>query len=151
MSEQLAASISNDLTYNIKAGHCYAIQNRLHTPSYVAEKESQTSDSKEVIKETEIKNYILSHKREVLDILGLSENDLKPNNLCLPYPASPSGSTNSVKFKFENDLVCFSPTKSVSYTQSKSCNQTYTIHTNPHINVEAPPGSGGPNSLLSRL
>ena len=29
--------------------------------------------------------------------------------------------------------------------------QTYTIHTNPHINVEAPPGAGGPDGLLSRL
>ena len=29
--------------------------------------------------------------------------------------------------------------------------QTYLIHTNPHINVEAPLGSGGPNGLLSRL
>ena len=29
--------------------------------------------------------------------------------------------------------------------------QTYTIHTNPHINVEAAPGAGGPDGLLSRL
>ena len=29
--------------------------------------------------------------------------------------------------------------------------QTYLIHTNPHINVEAPLRSGGPNGLLSRL
>ena len=29
--------------------------------------------------------------------------------------------------------------------------QTYLIHTNPHINVEAPLESGGPNGLLSRL
>ena len=29
--------------------------------------------------------------------------------------------------------------------------QTYLIHTNPHINVEAPLGSGGPNGLLSML
>ena len=29
--------------------------------------------------------------------------------------------------------------------------QTYTIHTNPHINVEAPPGAAGPDDFLSRL
>ena len=28
---------------------------------------------------------------------------------------------------------------------------TYLIHTNPHINVEAPLGAGGPDGLLSRL
>ena len=32
--------------------------------------------------------------------------------LCPGHPVSPSGSTNSVKFKFEDDMLCFSPTNS---------------------------------------
>ena len=125
MGEQLIASISNDLTYNLKSTNCYVIQNKLHAPSYVAEKEVQTSGSVVKIKESEMREYILSHKNEVLDILGVTEKDTKTSNsdtLCPGNPVSPSGSNNCVKFKFDNDTVLFSPTKSVSKNQSKLCN-----------------------------
>jgi hypothetical protein len=114
MSDYLAASISNDLTYNLKSSNCYVIHNRLNAPSYVTEKEVQTIKSEEVINESEIREYILSHKSEVLAILGVSENELNPHGLCPVHPVSPSGSTNSVKFKFDDDMLCFSPTNSDS-------------------------------------
>ena len=108
LGEYLATSVNNDLTYNIKSSNCYVIHNKLNIPSYMAEKEVQTNDYE--IKQNEMRDYILNHKREVMEILGISENDLKSNNLSPAYPASPSGSTNSVKFKFDQDMMSFSPT-----------------------------------------
>ena len=109
MADYLATSIRNDLTFNLKAANCFVIHNRLSAPSYVTEKEVQTIKSEEVINESEIREYILSHKSEVLAILGVSENELNPHVLCPVHPVSPSGSTNSVKFKFDDDMLCFSP------------------------------------------
>ena len=114
MADYLATSIRNDLTFNLKAANCYVIHNRLNAPSYVTEKEVQTTKYEEVINESEIREYILSHKSEVLAILGVSESELNPHVLCPVHPVSPSGSTNSVKFKFDGDMLCFSPTNSDS-------------------------------------
>jgi hypothetical protein len=64
MTDYLAASICNDLTFNLKATNCYVIQNKLNTElHYVAEKEVQTNKSEEVINESEIREYILSVSR----------------------------------------------------------------------------------------
>ena len=112
MADYLATSIHNDLTFNLKAANCFVIHNRLNAPSYVTEKEVQTTKSEGVINESDIRGYILSHKSEVLAILGVSENELNPHVLCPVHPVSPSGSTNSVKFKFNDDMLCFSPTNS---------------------------------------
>ena len=119
MAENLASSISNDLTYNLKSSSWYKIDNKLNTPSYMAEKEVQTNESEEAMKESEIREYILSHKSEVLAILGVSENGLKPHNLSATYPVSPSGSTNSVKFKFDKDMMSFSPTNTLDSSKSR--------------------------------
>ena len=62
MADYLATSIRNDLTFNLKAANCYVIHNRLNAPSYVTEKEVQTTKSEEVINESKIREYILSHK-----------------------------------------------------------------------------------------
>ena len=119
MAENLVSSISNDLTYNLKSSSWYKIDNKLNTPSYMAEKEVQTNESEEAMKESEIREYILSHKSEVLAILGVSENGLKPHNLSATYPVSPSGSTNSVKFKFDKDMMSFSPTNTLDSSNSR--------------------------------
>ena len=58
MANHLAISIHNDLTFNLKTANCYAIYNRLNAPSYVKEKEAQTTQSEEVINDSEIREYI---------------------------------------------------------------------------------------------
>ena len=125
MGEHLATAVNNDLTYNLKSSNCYVIHNRLNIPSYVAEKEVQTKKCE--MKENEIREYILTHKSEVMEILELTANDLKMNNLSPAYPVSPSGSTNSVKFKFDSDMISFSPTNAVTnynINSSKNCKKS---------------------------
>ena len=117
MADDLASSLRNDLTYNLKSSKCYVIHNKLNTSSYVAEKEVQTVDYGNELTEEQIKEYILHHRNEVLTLLDVSENEQRHKCLSPVYPASPSGSTSSVKFKVENDMICFSPTNSASNHQ----------------------------------
>ena len=111
MADSLAVSISNDLTCNLKSANCYVIHNKTSAPSYVAEKEVQTEAPDEVMTKPELLDYVLTHKSEVLTLLGLSDENLKP---CSLSPAiSPSGSTNSVKFKFDSEVLQASPGTSI--------------------------------------
>ena len=107
MADNLAVSISNDLTCNLKSANCYVIHNKTGSPSYVAEKEVQTEAADEAMAKPELVDYVLTHRSEVLTLLGFSDENLKPCNLS---PAiSPSGSTNSVKFKFDSEVMQASP------------------------------------------